>query len=156
MRTVREILSNKGYDIYSVSPDDTIFEALKLMAEKKIGAVLVMEHGSVVGIMSERDYARKVALEGKSSRDALVSEIMSEKVIYVDYDRQVDECMALMIEKRIRHLPVFENEKLTGLISIGDVVKAIIDEKEFVINQLVHYIKSTPEILEDPRNTLPV
>ncbi len=155
MKTVREILSNKGYDIYSVSPDDTIFNALKLMAEKKIGAVLVIENGAVVGIMSERDYARKVALEGKSSRDALVREIMSEKVIYVDTDRLVEECMALMIKKRIRHLPVFENEKLTGLISIGDVVKAIIDEKEFVISQLVQYIKCSPEIQEDSRKTEP-
>jgi len=148
MKTVREILLNKGYNIYSVSPDDTIFSALKLMAEKKIGALLVIENGSIAGIMSERDYARKVALEGKSSRNATVREIMSEKVIYVDMYRQVEECMALMIEKRIRHLPVFENEKLTGLISIGDVVKAVIDEKEFVISQLVQYIKSTPEIVE--------
>ncbi len=114
MRTVREILSGKGYDVYSVSPDDTIFNALKLMAEKKIGAVLVMEKGEVVGIMSERDYARKVVLEGKSSRDSAVRDIMSEKVIYVDTDRQVEECMALMIEKRIRHLPVFEENKLSG------------------------------------------
>ncbi|HKB87772.1 MAG TPA: CBS domain-containing protein [Ignavibacteriaceae bacterium] len=149
MKTVREILLNKGYNIYSVSPDDTIFSALKLMAEKKIGALLVIENGSIAGIMSERDYARKVALEGKSSRNATVREIMSDKVIYVDMYRQVEECMALMIEKRIRHLPVFENEKLTGLISIGDVVKAVIDEKEFVISQLVQYIKSTPEIVEE-------
>ena len=148
MKTVREILLYKGEDIYSVSPDDTIFSALKLMAEKKIGALLVIEDGRIEGIMSERDYARKVALEGKSSRDALVREIMSDKVIYVDIDRMVEECMALMIEKRIRHLPVFENERLTGLISIGDVVKAVIDEKEFVISQLVQYIKSTPEIVE--------
>ncbi len=148
MKTVREILLSKGYDIYSVSPDDTIFSALKLMAEKKIGALLVMENDSIVGVMSERDYARKVVLEGKSSRDASVREIMSDKVIYVEMDRLVEECMALMIEKRIRHLPVLENEKLIGLISIGDVVKAVIDEKEFVISQLVHYIKSTPEIVE--------
>ncbi len=156
MKTVREILASKGYDIYSVSPDDTIFNALKLMAGKKIGAVLVIENGEIVGIMSERDYASKVALEGKSSRDAMVREIMSEKVIYVDSDRLVEECMALMIEKRIRHLPVFENEKLTGIISIGDVVKAVIDEKEFVISQLVQYIKSTPEILEDSGRAEPV
>jgi CBS domain-containing protein len=153
MRTVREILSGKGNDVYSVSPDDTIFNALKLMAEKKIGAVLVIENGEIAGIMSERDYARKVVLEGKSSKDASVREIMSHKVIYVDIDRMVEECMALMIEKRIRHLPVFENDKLAGIISIGDVVKAVIDEKEFVISQLVHYIKSTPEIVEDTRKT---
>ena len=153
MRTVREILLNKGYDIYSVSPEDTIFSALKFMAEKRIGALLVIENGNVVGIMSERDYARKVALEGRSSRDARVKEIMSDKVIYADIDRLVEECMALMIEKRIRHLPVFENEKLTGIISIGDVVKAVIDEKEFVISQLVQYIKCTPSIEEEIRKT---
>ncbi len=153
MRTVREILLDKGYDIYSVSPEDTIFSALKFMAEKRIGALLVIENGNVVGIMSERDYARKVALEGRSSRDARVKEIMSDKVIYADIDRLVEECMALMIEKRIRHLPVFENEKLTGIISIGDVVKAVIDEKEFVISQLVQYIKCTPSIEEEIRKT---
>jgi len=155
MKTVREILASKGYDIYSVPPDDTIFNALKLMAQKKIGAILVIEKGGIVGIMSERDYARKVVLEGKSSKDSKVSDIMSDKVIYVGTDTMVEECMALMIEKRIRHLPVLENNKLMGIISIGDVVKAVIDEKEFVISQLVHYIKSTPEILEDSRKTEP-
>lgn len=155
MRTVREILVSKGYDIHSVSPDDTIFNALKLMSEKKIGALLVIDNGEIVGIMSERDYARKVALEGKSSRDAQVREIMSDKVIYIDIDRHVEECMALMIEKRIRHLPVFENQKLSGIISIGDVVKAVIDEKEFVISQLVQYIKCAPSIEEDIKKTEP-
>lgn len=150
MRTVREILLNKGYDIYSVSPDDTVFDALKLMAQKKIGALLVIDKGSVTGIMSERDYARKVVLEGRSSKDVYVKEIMSDKVLYVDIDRQVEECMALMIDKRIRHLPVFENQRLSGIISIGDVVKGIIDEKEFVINQLVQYITSTPTFQKEP------
>jgi CBS domain-containing protein len=149
MRTVREILLNKGYDIYSVSPEDTVFDALKLMAENKIGALLVIDNGSITGIMSERDYARKVVLEGKSSKDVKVKEIMSDKVLFVDIDRQVEECMALMIEKRIRHLPVFENQRLSGIISIGDVVKGIIDEKEFVINQLVQYITSTPTIQKE-------
>lgn len=149
MKTVREILLQKGYDIYSVSPDDTIYNALKIMAKKRIGALLVIDKGEVTGIMSERDYARKVALEGKSSKDATVKEIMSGKVIYVDIDRLVEECMALMIEKRIRHLPVYENTRLTGIISIGDVVKAIIDEKEFVISQLVQYIKCVPSIKEE-------
>jgi CBS domain-containing protein len=146
MKTVREILLYKGYEVYSVSPDDTIFDALKLMAEKEIGALMVIDKGDILGIMSERDYARKVALVGKSSKDATVREIMSDKVIYVDIDRLVEECMALMIEKRIRHLPVFENAILTGIISIGDVVKAVIDEKEFVIDQLVQYIKNVPAI----------
>jgi CBS domain-containing protein len=155
MKTVREILLNKGYEICSVSPDDTVFDALKLMAEKKIGALLVIDDNQVVGIMSERDYARKVVLEGKSSKNALVKEIMSERVIYVTQDQLVEECMALMIEKRIRHLPVYENDDLIGLISIGDVVKAVIDEKEFVISQLVQYIKNTPSIHEDVKKPVP-
>lgn len=156
MRTVREILINKGYDIYSVSPQETVFNALKLMSDKNIGALLVIDNDQITGIMSERDYARKVVLEGRSSRDATVKEIMSDKVIYVDINWMVEECMALMIEKRIRHLPVFENDKLAGLISIGDVVKAVIDEKEFVISQLVQYIKSTPQIEDRAKKAEPV
>jgi len=148
MKTVREILLNKGYDIYSVSPYDTVFGALKIMADKKIGALLVMDKNQIVGIMSERDYARKVALEGKTSRQLYVKEIMSPDVIYTGIDALVEECMAIMIEKRIRHLPVFDESVLSGIISIGDVVKAVIDEKEFVINQLIQYIKNTPAILE--------
>ena len=149
MRSVREILLKKGYDICSVSQDDTVYDALKLMADRKIGALLIIDNGDVAGIMSERDYARKVALEGKSSKDLRVKEIMSGKVLFVDIDQSVEECMALMIEKRIRHLPVFENNRLTGIISIGDVVKAVIDEKEFVINQLVQYIKCAPAIQKE-------
>lgn len=146
MKTVREILENKGREIWSVTPDTTVFDALKLMADKGIGAVLVQQDDKVAGIMSERDYARKVALQGKSSVDLKVKEIMSERVMYVDIAQNVEECMALMINKRIRHLPVFEQEKLVGFISIGDVLKALIDEKEFVIDQLVNYIKDTPSI----------
>lgn len=140
MKTVREILLNKGNDIYSISPNQKIFEALQLMAEKDVGALLVIEQGNLVGIISERDYARKVALEGKSSKECLVSDIMSSKVVYVESDATTDECMALMINKKIRHLPVFDGGKLVGIISIGDVVNAIIDEKEFEIDQLVRYI----------------
>lgn len=146
MKTVREILENKGKQIWSVTPDTTVFDALKLMADKGIGAVLVQQDNKVAGIMSERDYARKVALHGKSSVQLTVKEIMSERVMYVDITQNVEECMALMINKRIRHLPVFELEKLVGFISIGDVLKALIDEKEFVIDQLVNYIKDTPSI----------
>ena len=116
------------------------------MAEKGIGAVLVMSNETLVGIMSERDYARKVALQGKSSLTLKVSEIMSSNVMYIEISQTVEDCMALMINKRIRHLPVFEEGKLVGFISIGDVVKALIDEKEFMIDQLVHYIKDTPPI----------
>lgn len=147
MKIVREILQKKGHQIWTISSEASVFEALKLMAEKNIGALLVMDKNDVAGIISERDYARKVVLEGRNSKDSKVKEIMSEKVIYVESDRMLDECMALMIEKRIRHLPVYENDRLTGMISIGDVVKAVIDEKEFVIDQLVQYIKNTPAII---------
>ena len=146
MKTVKEIIESKEKVIWSVTPDTTVYEALKLMAEKKIGAVLVIKDGKVIGIMSERDYARKVVLQGKSSVQLTVSEIMSDKVMFVDVSQNVEDCMALMINKRIRHLPVFDGENLVGFISIGDVVKAIIDEKEFFIDQLVNYIKDTPPI----------
>lgn len=140
MKTVREMLLKKGNKVHSISPNKKIFEALQLMAEKEVGALLVMDGEKLVGIISERDYARKVALEGKSSKESLVSEIMSSKVFYVDIDTSTEECMALMINKKVRHLPVFDKGKLVGVISIGDVVNAIIDEKEFEIDQLVRYI----------------
>ena len=140
MKTVREMLLKKGNKIHSISPSQKIFEALQLMADKDVGALLVLDGASIVGIISERDYARKVALEGKSSKECLVSEIMSSKVVYVEVDTTTDQCMALMISKKVRHLPVYEKGKLVSLISIGDVVNAVIDEKEFEIDQLVRYI----------------
>jgi CBS domain-containing protein len=140
MKTVKEILYEKGKQIYAVKPDTTVYDALTLMAEKSIGAVVVIENGSLKGIMSERDYARKIILKGRSSREVAVKEIMSDRVVYVDIDTSVEECMALMINKRIRHLPVYENNELAGIISIGDVVKAVIDAKEVVINELENYI----------------
>lgn len=140
MKTVREMLLKKGNKVYSISQNQKIFEALQLMADKEVGALLVLDDERLVGIISERDYARKVALEGKSSKESLVGEIMSPNVIYVDLDSSTDECMALMINKKVRHLPVYDKGKLTGVISIGDVVNAIIDEKEFEIDQLVRYI----------------
>ncbi len=147
MRTVREILLNKGNRIWTISPDSTVYKALIVMADKSIGALLVVDkQGNPVGVMSERDYARKVILVGKSSKDTLVKEIMSSKVIYITPDRSPEECLALMTDKRIRHLPVLDNGKLTGFISIGDVVKAVLDEKEFTIGQLVQYIKDTPHL----------
>jgi CBS domain-containing protein len=139
-KTVASILRSKGYNIYSVDADATVFEALKIMADSGVGALLVMGNEKLVGIMSERDYARKIILLGKSSREAKVREIMSAKVLYVHPHRTAEECMALMINKRIRHLPVIDKDKLTGVISIGDVVKAVIDEKAFVIEQLEEYI----------------
>ena len=140
MKTVREMLLKKGNKIHSISPNQKLFEALQLMAKEDVGALLVLDGESLVGILSERDYARKVALEGKSSKDCLVSDIMSSKVMYVENDSSTGECMALMINKKVRHLPVFDKGKLIGVISIGDVVNAVIDEKEFEIDQLVRYI----------------
>ena len=140
MKTIREILKEKGTEIWSVTPDTKVFDALILMAEKSIGTIMVIENRNLVGIMSERDYARKVILKGRTSRQSRVKDIMSTQVIYVKEDTKVEDCMALMIARRIRHLPVYENDKLAGIISIGDVVKAVIDEKEYMINELEDYI----------------
>ena len=141
MKTVQELLRNKGYHIWSIGPDATVYEALTLMAEKDVGALLVLSSaGQLVGILSERDYARKIVLKGKTSRETPVREIMTEKVVWVRPDQTIEECMALMTNKRIRHLPVMEESRLLGVISIGDVVKDIISEQEFVIAQLENYI----------------
>jgi len=140
MKMVRHILQKKGSNIWSINSEAKVYDAIKLMAEKEAGALLVLDEGKLVGIISERDYARKVVLKGKSSRDAAVKEIMSERVIYVNPNTSVEDCMALMINKRVRHLPVFDDDHLIGIISIGDVVKEVIDEKEFVIDELVRYI----------------
>lgn len=144
MITVRDILQVKGNQIWSVSPDATVFSALELMAEKNVGALVVLDGENLAGIFSERDYARKVILKGKASKETSVEEIMTSDVTTVRPGQSVDECMALMTERRIRHLPVFEGEKLVGLISIGDVVKAVISEREFMIQQLEHYITGGP------------
>ena len=147
MKTVTEILSKKGNQIWTINQESTVYKALIIMADKSIGALLVVDNsGNPVGVMSERDYARKVILVGKSSKETMVREIMSSKVIYITPDRSPEECLALMTNKRIRHLPVLDNGKLVGFISIGDVVKAVLDEKEFTIDQLVHYIKDTPHL----------
>lgn len=140
MRTVKDILRTKGYDVCSIVGDATVYDALKLMADKNIGAVLVMDADRLVGILSERDYARKVILHGKSAEDTAVAEIMTEKVVYVRPEQTTDDCMALMTDKRVRHLPVLEDDQVLGVISIGDVVKSIISEQEFVIEQLEQYI----------------
>ncbi|MDQ1301273.1 MAG: hypothetical protein QG637_1194 [Chloroflexota bacterium] len=136
LRTANDILQLKGHGIWSVMPDDTVYAALQLMADKGIGAVVALDGDRLVGVMSERDYARKVVLVGKASRETTVREIMTDKVISVCPSTSVDECMALMTQKRIRHLPVVDGGKLLGLISIGDVVKAIMSEQQFVIE---HY-----------------
>jgi len=140
MNLVSDILNSKGNDIWSVNPDDTIFDSLRLMAEKEIGALLVMDGDKLVGIVTERDYARKVILEGKSSRTTAVAEIMTRKVLCVAPQRTVEECMALMTDKRARHLPVVENKRVIGVLSIGDLVKAILSEQQMLIDQLQHYI----------------
>ena len=140
MKLVREILESKGSEVWTVSPDNTVFDAVKLLSDKEVGALLVMEDKKLLGIITERDYARKVILEGRYSKDTLVRDVMTRSVLCVPPTRTVDECMALMTEKRSRHLPVVEKKQVIGLVSIGDLVKAIISEQKFVIEQLQHYI----------------
>lgn len=147
MTIVKQILDGKGREVWAVRPDESIYAALELMAEKNIGAVLVMEGEKLVGIFSERDYARKVILQGKASRDTPVSEAMTSRVFAVRPDQHVDGCMALMTEKRIRHLPVMREERVEGVISIGDVVKAVISEQAKTIKHLEDYITTGhPEV----------
>lgn len=138
--TVEEMLKQKGHDVWTISPKATVMEALKLMAEKHIGALVVTHDDQVVGIISERDYARKVVLRGRSSINTHVKEIMTDKVYYVGPKSTAEECLILTTQQSIRHLPVLENGKLVGLISIGDVVKSIIGEQETEIRELSDYI----------------
>ncbi len=140
MKSVRQVLPSKSRAVWSVSPSQSVFEALQLMAEKDIGAVLVLEEGKVVGIFSERDYARKVILKGKSSKETAVGELMTRDVLYVRPEQSIEECMALMTDKHVRHLPVMENDKLLGIVTIGDIVKAVISEQQFTIRELENYI----------------
>ena len=140
MKTVRELLQGKGGAIHSIAPDARVYDALKLMAEKEVGALIVMEGGRLAGILSERDYARKVVLLGKSSQDIPVREIMTTKVVTVRPSQTAEECMALMTDHRIRHLPVMEGERLAGVLSIGDLVKAVIEDQRETIKQLESYI----------------
>jgi CBS domain-containing protein len=140
------MLKTKGFEVWSVTPDTSVFDALKLMADKNIGAVLVMESDSMIGILSERDYARKVVLHGKSSAETPVRDIMTEQLMCVGPEDSAEQVMGLITEKHIRHLPVLEDGELIGLISIGDVVKATIAQKEFIIEQLEEYIKGAPYV----------
>lgn len=139
---VNQVLQSKGNEVWTITKEATVYEALQMLADKGIGALLVVEQGKPVGIFSERDYARKVFLLGKSSKETRVGEVMHDKVMYVRPDQTLEECMALMTHKHIRHLPVMEDDKLVGLISIGDVVKSMIDEKEYMIEQLVKYVQA--------------
>lgn len=138
--TVKEILKEKGDEVWSTSPDTTVFDALKFMSDKSIGALVIIDDQEVVGVFSERDYARKVILDEKSSKDLPVKEIMTRRVVFVKPENTTEECMALMTDKHIRHLPVVVEDKLVGIISIGDVVKAIMSQQEIVIEQLENYI----------------
>ncbi len=142
MSSVKQILDTKGRDIWSVDPENSVYDAIKLMADKGVGCLLVMDGEKLLGIVTERDYARKVILENKSSKKTPVKDLMTVDVICVGPTQNVQECMALMTNGRMRHLPVVDGERVEGLISIGDLVKAIIAEQQFEIEQLQHYINS--------------
>ncbi|MHB0969559.1 MAG: CBS domain-containing protein [Thermoanaerobaculia bacterium] len=140
MQTVKEILGTKGNAVWSIKPEASVYDAIAEMAERRVGALVVLDGDALVGIISERDYARKVVLEGRSSKHTAVREIMTPEVITARPSMAVEETMALMTEHHIRHLPVMDNDRLVGMISIGDLVKSIIDEQKFVIGQLENYI----------------
>ncbi len=140
MTTLKTLLDGKGHDVWSVHPDDTVLDAIKVLASKDIGALVVIEDDRLVGIFSERDYARSVYLKGKSSPETPVRDVMASPVICVGLGQSVDECMALMTAKRFRHLPVIDGDELIGMVSIGDLVKSIIAEQQLTIEQLEHYI----------------
>jgi len=140
MHTAKDILTEKGRAVWSVKPTNTVLEALGLMAQHDIGAVLVMDGDRLAGVFTERDYARKVVLAGRSSKDSQVSEVMTAHVVCVSPERSVDECMGLMTNKRLRHLPVVDHKRVIGIVSIGDLVKATIDDQQFTITQLQSYI----------------
>ena len=140
MKLVKQLLDSKGRDILSISPDASVLDAIKVMAEKAVGALVVMQDSALAGVVTERDYARKVILKGRSSKSTLVSEIMTAKVITTTGDNTVEECMNLMTDRRIRHLPVVDGETVIGIISIGDLVKAVIADQKAEIEHLEHYI----------------
>ena len=141
MTYVEQLLKTKGNEIWSIAPRATVYEALQMMSEKDVGALLVVDKGNLVGIFSERDYARKLILKGRFSKDTTVGELMTREVLYIESQSTIEDCMALMTAKRVRHLPVLENERLIGIVTIGDVVKQIISDQELTIQQLERYIK---------------
>ena len=142
MTTLKMLLKDKGHDVWSVHPDDTVLDAIKMLAEKDIGALIVIKDDKPVGIFTERDYARNVYLKGKSSLDTAVRDVMVAPVICVKPDQTVDECMALMTATRFRHLPIMDGDELVGMVSIGDLVKSVIAEQQFTIEQMEQYIHS--------------
>ncbi len=143
MGAVRNILQSKGNTIFSITPFQSVYSALEIMVERNVSSLVIMEENKLIGIFTERDYARKVILKGKASRETPVGDIMSGNVVTVTPDSTIDECMQLMTSKFIRHLPVVENDQLIGLVSIGDVVKYIIEEQKFIIENMEHYITGT-------------
>ena len=142
MATLRQILDAKGHDVVTIEPDDSVYDAIKKMADKNIGSLVVMDGEKIAGIITERHYARNVFLKGKASPTTLVKDIMSTRVVCAWPDQSVEECMAVMTDKAVRHLPVLENKRLVGLVSIGDLVKNIISDQKFTIEQLERYIGS--------------
>ncbi len=142
MTKISSLLREKGHDVLSVSPDDTVFDAIKIMSDRDVGALVVMEGDRLVGIVTERHYARNVILKGRSSPETKVRKIMSKHVVCARPEQTVEECMAVMTDKAVRHLPVLDKKKLVGIVSIGDLVKSIISDQNFTIEQLEHYISS--------------
>lgn len=140
MKTIATLLEGKGYEVWSISPDAPIFDALRLMAEHNVGALMVIDSGNLMGVISERDYARKVIILGRSSKDTPVKAIMSTRIYFANPTQTVDECLALMNTKHIRHLPVFDHDQLIGVISIGDLVKAVIADQKDLIKRLERHI----------------
>lgn len=140
MVTIKQLLNTKGQDVWSVSPDASVYEAMEIMADKGVGALVVLENDKLSGIITERDYARKVVLKERVSKQTRVEEIMTKEVLYAQPGHTVEQCLAIMTEKRTRHLPVLDGDKLVGIVSIGDLVKAVIAEQQHVIEQLEHYI----------------
>jgi len=146
MNTIGQLLESKGKDIWTIAPNATVFEGLRIMAKRNVGALLVIDKDNLVGIFSERDYARKVILEGKSSKDTAVGELMTKDVYYIDPKNTLQESMAVMTVRHIRHMPVLDKDRLVGMVTLGDVVKQIIAEQEFTIRELEKYISGSYEI----------
>ena len=140
MASIKQVLQGKGHEICSIGPEASVYDAIAKMAQEDVGALVVLEGDSLVGVLSERDYARKVVLQGRSSRDTKIKDIMTTRVAFARPEQSVEDCMAMMTEKRIRHLPVMDGDNLLGVISIGDLVKSIIEEQQHVIEQLEQYI----------------